>query len=46
MFAADFDAPNYESIEALCENPAVEIVYVATPHQIARTPRLSRGRER
>jgi phthalate 4,5-cis-dihydrodiol dehydrogenase len=34
MFAADFDAPYYESIEALCENPAVEIVYVATPHQM------------
>jgi phthalate 4,5-cis-dihydrodiol dehydrogenase len=33
LFAAQFSARAYESIEALCADPAVEIVYVATPHQ-------------
>lgn len=32
-FAADFAAPTYESVEALCADPSVEIVYIATPHQ-------------
>jgi phthalate 4,5-cis-dihydrodiol dehydrogenase len=32
-FAADFAAKTYETVEALCADPAVEIVYVATPHQ-------------
>src|SRR5437763_14447631 len=32
-FAADFSAKTYESVEQLCADPAVEIVYVATPHQ-------------
>ena len=32
-FAADFSAQTYETVEALCADPAVEIVYVATPHQ-------------
>jgi phthalate 4,5-cis-dihydrodiol dehydrogenase len=32
-FAADFDARTYASIEELCEDPAVEAVYIATPHQ-------------
>ena len=32
-FAADFSARTYETIEKLCADPAVEIVYVATPHQ-------------
>jgi phthalate 4,5-cis-dihydrodiol dehydrogenase len=32
-FAADFSAETYESVERLCADPAVEIVYVATPHQ-------------
>jgi len=32
-FAADFSAEIYESVEGLCADPAVEIVYVATPHQ-------------
>jgi phthalate 4,5-cis-dihydrodiol dehydrogenase len=33
-FEADFGAATYDSIEALCDNPLVEAVYVATPHQI------------
>ncbi len=32
-FAADFSAKTYDTVEALCADPAVEIVYVATPHQ-------------
>ncbi|MGD9921704.1 MAG: Gfo/Idh/MocA family protein [Pseudorhodoplanes sp.] len=33
-FAADFDAATYDSVEAMCDDPAVEAVYVATPHQM------------
>ena len=32
-FAADFGAKTYAAIEELCANPAIEAVYVATPHQ-------------
>jgi phthalate 4,5-cis-dihydrodiol dehydrogenase len=32
-FAADFSARTYDTIEQLCADPAVEILYVATPHQ-------------
>jgi len=32
-FAGDFSASTYETVEELCADPAVEIVYVATPHQ-------------
>jgi phthalate 4,5-cis-dihydrodiol dehydrogenase len=32
-FAADFSANAYETVEALCADTAVEVVYVATPHQ-------------
>jgi phthalate 4,5-cis-dihydrodiol dehydrogenase len=33
LFAREFFAKAYDSIEALCADPDVEIVYVATPHQ-------------
>jgi phthalate 4,5-cis-dihydrodiol dehydrogenase len=33
QFEKDFAAPSYESIEALCTNPAVEVLYIASPHQ-------------
>ena len=33
-FAQDFAARTHETIEDLCADPAVEIVYVATPHQL------------
>jgi phthalate 4,5-cis-dihydrodiol dehydrogenase len=33
QFASDFGAPVYESIDALCANPDVEAVYIASPHQ-------------
>ena len=32
-FVADFSANAYETVEELCADPAVDIVYVATPHQ-------------
>src|SRR5258708_36307124 len=32
-FAADFSAKTYETVDELCADPAVEVVYVATPHQ-------------
>jgi phthalate 4,5-cis-dihydrodiol dehydrogenase len=32
-FAAEFSAETYESVERLCADPTVEVVYVATPHQ-------------
>ena len=40
-FAADFSAKSYATVEELCADPAVEAVYVATPHQYhASTPCL------
>jgi phthalate 4,5-cis-dihydrodiol dehydrogenase len=33
-FEADFGAVTYDTVEALCDDPAVEAVYVATPHQM------------
>jgi phthalate 4,5-cis-dihydrodiol dehydrogenase len=32
-FAADFGARAHDSVAALCSNPDVEVVYVATPHE-------------
>jgi phthalate 4,5-cis-dihydrodiol dehydrogenase len=32
-FARDFNASAYADIRQLCEDPAVDIVYIATPHQ-------------
>ncbi len=32
-FSHDFGAPTYASVEALCADPAVQVVYIATPHQ-------------
>ncbi len=33
QFARDFGAPVYADVEALARDPAVEVVYVASPHQ-------------
>jgi phthalate 4,5-cis-dihydrodiol dehydrogenase len=33
-FEADFGAPTYDTIEALCDDPSIDAVYVATPHQM------------
>lgn len=32
-FKEDFDGATYETVDALCANPQVEVVYVASPHQ-------------
>jgi phthalate 4,5-cis-dihydrodiol dehydrogenase len=32
-FAAEFGGKAYESVEALCEDKDVDVVYIATPHQ-------------
>ncbi|MCY7304796.1 MAG: Gfo/Idh/MocA family oxidoreductase [Rhodoferax sp.] len=32
QFARDFAAPTYSSVQDLCADPQVEVVYVATPH--------------
>jgi phthalate 4,5-cis-dihydrodiol dehydrogenase len=32
-FARDFHARAYESVEAMCADPRVQVVYVATPHE-------------
>lgn len=33
-FEHDFGAPTHATIEALCADPSVQVVYVATPHQL------------
>ena len=33
-FEADFGGATYDSVEALCADPAVDAIYVATPHQM------------
>jgi phthalate 4,5-cis-dihydrodiol dehydrogenase len=33
QFAADFSPRVYETVDGLCDNPEVEVVYLATPHQ-------------
>jgi phthalate 4,5-cis-dihydrodiol dehydrogenase len=32
-FAADFGARAYDTVEALCADPDIELVYIATPHE-------------
>ena len=34
QFEHDFGAPSHDSIEALCADPAVQAVYIASPHQL------------
>ncbi|WP_421955869.1 Gfo/Idh/MocA family protein [Polaromonas sp.] len=33
QFGKDFSAPTHDSVEALCANPDVDAVYIASPHQ-------------
>ena len=35
-FAADLEARGYASVEELCADPAVDVVFVATPHELHR----------
>jgi len=32
-FEADFQAKSFVSVEELCKHPAIDVVYIATPHQ-------------
>lgn len=32
-FTAEFGAPTHDNVEALCRDPGVEAVYIASPHQ-------------
>jgi phthalate 4,5-cis-dihydrodiol dehydrogenase len=32
-FARDFQGKTFETVEALCAEPAIDVVYIATPHQ-------------
>jgi len=32
-FKADFDSPVYDDLQALCADPGVDAIYVASPHQ-------------
>ncbi|MGH7003706.1 MAG: Gfo/Idh/MocA family protein, partial [Alphaproteobacteria bacterium] len=36
-FAADFGGRAYDSVEALCRDPEIDVVYVASPHQFHET---------
>ena len=33
QFEKDFDAPTYDSAQALCHDPNVQAIYIASPHQ-------------
>jgi phthalate 4,5-cis-dihydrodiol dehydrogenase len=35
-FADEFSAKTYDTVAALCADPAIDVVYVATPHQFHR----------
>ena len=43
-FAADFGARAYSTVEALCNDPSVDIVYVATPHEMHAEHAISAAR--
>ena len=34
QFGRDFGAAAYDNVEALCADPRVQVVYIATPHQL------------
>jgi len=36
QFSGDFGSPAYASVQELCDDPQVQVVYVATPHQFHR----------
>ena len=43
-FAADFDAPAYATVDELCADPAVDVVYVASPHQMHASHAIAAAR--
>jgi phthalate 4,5-cis-dihydrodiol dehydrogenase len=46
-FTADFDAPSYAEFGELCDDPHVEAIYLATPHQFhaAQVARAAEARK-
>jgi phthalate 4,5-cis-dihydrodiol dehydrogenase len=46
-FGADYGARSYSKVEELCADPAVEVVYVATPHELhAEHARIAAARKK
>ena len=43
-FIADFDAPAYATVDELCADPAVDVVYVASPHQMHASHAIAAAR--
>jgi phthalate 4,5-cis-dihydrodiol dehydrogenase len=43
-FLSEFDGQAHASVETLCSDPAVEAIYIATPHQMHRDHVLSAAR--
>jgi phthalate 4,5-cis-dihydrodiol dehydrogenase len=43
-FQADFGAKTFDSVEALCADPAVEVVYIATPHPLHASQAIAAAR--
>lgn len=35
-FAADFSARTFETVEAMCDDPGIDVVYISSPHQFHR----------
>ncbi len=35
-FAMDFSARAFETVEAMCEEPEIDVIYIASPHQFHR----------
>ena len=43
-FTADFDAPAYATVDELCADPVVDVVYVASPHQMHASHAIAAAR--
>jgi phthalate 4,5-cis-dihydrodiol dehydrogenase len=43
-FQADFGAKTFDSVEALCADAAVEVVYIATPHPLHASQAIAAAR--
>jgi phthalate 4,5-cis-dihydrodiol dehydrogenase len=43
-FTAYFDAPAYATVDELCADPAVDVVYVASPHQMHASHAIAAAR--
>ena len=43
-FTADFDAPAYATVDELCADPVVDVIYVASPHQMHASHAIAAAR--